>query len=587
MVLGWPCKHIKSAQEQGLDGYPVFTRKASTDVSYIACAKKLLNNRDAVYPQFATHNAHTLATVMALAGDAAGSGAGYEFQRLHGMGDSLYDQIVHSGDGRVPCRIYAPVGSHEDLLAYLVRRLLENGANTSFVNRIVDENAPVDDIIADPWVELASLTVKPHPGIPLPGHMFGDDRRNAAGLDLSDQAVLQSLKTEMEAAPPRWVLPQGEMGQGEIGQGEIEQGEMAQGASVRSPSNHDDIVGSVSETRAEDVSSMIEKGHQASHDWDKTPAGERAACLERFADLIESNTPELLALCVREAGKTLSDAIPEIREAVDFCRYYAGRARAEFSEPLIMPGPTGELNEVSLHGRGVFACISSWNFPLAIFSGQVTAALAAGNSVIAKPAEQTPLIASRAVAMLHEAGVPEGVLQLMPGDGPTVGKPLVDDPRIAGVAFTGSTETAQIIQQGLTNRSGPIVPLIAETGGQNAMIVDSTALPEQVVVDAVFSAFRSAGQRCSALRVLFVQNDIMPVITKILAGATEELRVGDPALLRTDVGPVIDRDAQRLLEQHAERMNRDARLICESTLLALTAANWIRSWIRSAKRVTD
>ncbi|MBT3558325.1 MAG: bifunctional proline dehydrogenase/L-glutamate gamma-semialdehyde dehydrogenase PutA [Rhodospirillales bacterium] len=538
---------IKLAQEQGLDGYPVFTRKASTDVSYIACAKKLLSNRDAVYPQFATHNAHTLATVMAIAGD----GGGYEFQRLHGMGEQLYDQIVGTDDIGVPCRIYAPVGSHEDLLAYLVRRLLENGANTSFVNRIVDESAPIEEIIADPWALVAGLTTKPHPRIPLPDHIFGEERRNAAGPDLSDPNHLRDLKEQMEQGPQSWDAGQGQRQQGHI---------------VRSPSDHSDIVGTVCETRSEDVGHMIERGHKASFDWDRTPAHERAACLDRFADLIEANTPELLALCVREAGKTLSDAIPEIREAVDFCRYYGARARAEFSEPLVMPGPTGELNEISLHGRGVFACISPWNFPLAIFSGQVTAALAAGNAVIAKPAEQTPLIAARAVAMMHEAGVPEDVLQLMPGDGPTVGKPLVDDPRIAGVAFTGSTETAHLIQQSLTNRKGPIVPLIAETGGQNAMIVDSTALPEQVVVDAVFSAFRSAGQRCSALRVLFVQNDILPKVTKMLAGATEELRVGNPALLRTDVGPVIDEGAKRLLEQHAERMGREAKLICKSSL---------------------
>lgn len=536
---------IKRAQEQGLDGYPVFTRKASTDVSYIACAKKLLMNRDVIYPQFATHNAHTLATVMALAGD----GQGYEFQCLHGMGDQLYDQITRP-DGGVPCRVYAPVGSHEDLLAYLVRRLLENGANTSFVNRIVDESAPIDDIIADPWIEVAGLPIKPHPGIPLPIDMFGDERPNAAGIDLSDLDDLQRLKDSMESGPQAWTACD----------------ETHQGDLVRSPSNHSDIVGTVGLTTADKVSGIIERGDKASFDWDKVPANERAGCLERFADLMETNTPELLALCVREAGKTFSDAIPEIREAVDFCRYYAARARDDFSEPLVMPGPTGEVNEVSLHGRGVFACISPWNFPLAIFSGQITAALAAGNAVIAKPAEQTPLIAARAVSMMHEAGIPTDVLQLMPGDGPTVGKPLIDDPRIAGVAFTGSTETAQLIQHGLTNRPGPIVPFIAETGGQNAMIVDSTALPEQVVVDAVFSAFRSAGQRCSALRVLFVQNDIMSKVTTMLAGATEELRVGNPALLRTDVGPVIDEDARRLLVQHAERMNRDAKLICETPL---------------------
>jgi RHH-type transcriptional regulator, proline utilization regulon repressor / proline dehydrogenase / delta 1-pyrroline-5-carboxylate dehydrogenase len=539
---------IKRAQEQGLDGYPVFTRKASTDVSYIACARKLMENRDTLYPQFATHNAHTLATVYELAGD----NHDYEFQSLHGMGTQLYDQVVKAGTGAIPCRVYAPVGSHEDLLAYLVRRLLENGANTSFVNRIVDESAPIDEIISDPWQQVAKLDTKPHPQIPLPEGIFGSERVNAAGLDLSDGIVLRELMNCLEAAPKSWEATLN--GGGGVAR------------QIVSPADRNDIVGTVFEATEDDVERTIAKADTAFDGWDMTPAQDRAACLDRTADLLEANIPELLALLVREAGKSLADCIPEVREAVDFCRYYAGRARLEFSDPELMPGPTGELNEVSLHGRGVFACISPWNFPLAIFLGQVSAALAAGNAVIAKPAEQTPLIAARAVELLHEAGIPQDVIQLLPGDGPNVGKPLVDDERISGIAFTGSTLTAKIIQNGLAAREGAIVPLIAETGGQNAMIVDSSALPEQVVADAVFSAFRSAGQRCSALRVLFVQNDIIDPLCEMLAGATQELRVGDPGLLCSDVGPVIDEDARTMLEAHARRMDQEAHKLCEASL---------------------
>ena len=538
---------IKRAQEQGFDGYPVFTRKVSTDVSYIACARKLLRNSETIYSQFATHNAHTLATVLELAGE----NRDFEFQRLHGMGESLYDQIVGAGADSVPCRVYAPVGSHEDLLAYLVRRLLENGANSSFVNRIVDDSAPIDEIIADPWSRVAGLSDKPHPHIPLPPRIFGPERINAKGLDLSDPAVLRPLKAALENAPIEWQAGVSDSGAPR---------------DIHCPADHRRVVGRVYEAKATDVERVVTRASAASCGWDAVAVDVRAACLEKTADLLEENMPELLALCVREAGKTLVDSVPEIREAVDFCRYYAARARMDFGAPQLMPGPTGEVNEVSLHGRGVFACISPWNFPLAIFLGQVSAALVAGNSVIAKPAEQTPLIAARAIQFLHQAGVPEDVVQLLPGDGPTVGKPLIDDPRVSGVAFTGSTDTARAIQRALAQRPGAIAPLIAETGGQNAMIVDSTALPEQVVSDAVFSAFRSAGQRCSALRVLFVQNDIMAGLCTMLAGATEELVMGDPGLLATDVGPVIDGEALALLETHAERMAREATLICQAPL---------------------
>ena len=544
---------IKRSQEQGLAGYPVFTRKVNTDVSYLACAKRLFANLDVFYPQFATHNAHTVAAVMELAGNSQD----YEFQRLHGMGEELYDQIVGDDKLGIACRIYAPVGSHEDLLAYLVRRLLENGANTSFVNRIVDENQPIDEIISDPIAQARRLERIPHPRIPLPRDLYGPQRRNSAGVDLSDVRVLSPLAKAMdgalgrlwEAAPITGGLPKS---------GPIK--------AVTDPADRSRQVGEVIEAQPEHLEDALARAHRVAPGWDATPAAERAACLERAADLMEQNQADILALCIREAGKTLLDAVAELREAVDFCRYYAGQARANFNEPIQLPGPTGERNQISLHGRGVFLCISPWNFPLAIFTGQVTAALAAGNAVIAKPAEQTPLIAAYAVRLLHQAGVPGDVLHLLPGDGPTVAGPLVADPRIAGVAFTGSTETARLINRTLAERDGPIVPLIAETGGQNAMLVDSTALPEQVVKDVLASAFQSAGQRCSALRVLFVQTDVADKILTMLAGAMRELKVGDPAFLHTDVGPVIDDDACSVLQAHAERMDREGKLIYRAEL---------------------
>lgn len=544
---------IKHSQELGLDGYPVFTRKVSTDVSYLACAKRLLARPDAFYPQFATHNAHSIASVLEMAGNARA----FEFQRLHGMGESLYEQVVGPQALDIPCRIYAPVGSHEDLLAYLVRRLLENGANTSFVNRIQDEKLPISEIIADPVIKVRRLAEIPHTRIPAPADLFGASRRNSAGLDLTDAKVLMPLAGEMAAAAePGWQAAPIIGGRDQPGAAKT----------VTDPADRRRAVGQVTEATGDHALRALARADRAAADWDATPAGERAACLERMADLMEARQAELMALCIREAGKTLNDAIAEVREAVDFCRYYAQRARADFSEPQVLPGPTGERNEIALHGRGVFVCISPWNFPLAIFSGQVTAALAAGNSVIAKPAEQTPLIAAAAVRLLHEAGVPGDVLQLLPGDGATVGGPLVADSRTAGVAFTGSTETARLINTTLAKRDGPLVPLIAETGGQNAMIVDSTALPEQVVQDVVISAFQSAGQRCSALRVLFLQEDVADGMLKMLAGAMDEIRVGDPSLLSTDVGPVIDAEALAMLEGHSKRMEQDGRLIRRAAL---------------------
>ena len=547
---------VKLSQERGLDGYPVFTRKVSTDVCYLACVKRLFADAQAFYPQFATHNAHSVAAVL----EAAGGSTDFEFQRLHGMGEAIYDRVV--GDGRlglpkgIPCRVYAPVGIHEDLLAYLVRRLLENGANSSFVNRIHDENLPIAEIVADPVAKLGQVEPIPHPRIPLPAGLYGEERRNSQGLDLFDPATVTALDEAMErAAAGGWrAAPL-------IG-GVAQEG---RARDVLDPADRRRRVGGVVEAGADEVEQALARARRAAPGWDATPADERARCLERLADLMEQDQAGLMALCVREAGKTVGDALAEVREAVDFCRYYAARARADFAGPEALPGPTGERNEIRLHGRGVFVCISPWNFPLAIFTGQVSAALAAGNAVIAKPAEQTPLIAAAAVSLMHRAGVPGDVLHLLPGDGPSVGGPLTADGRIAGVAFTGSTETARLINQTLAKRDGPIVPLIAETGGQNAMIVDSTALPEQVVHDAIVSSFHSAGQRCSALRVLFVQADVAERMLNMLAGAMEELSIGDPGLLATDLGPVIDEEARDMLEGHAKRMTAEGRLIkrCE------------------------
>ena len=545
---------IKRSQELGLPGYPVFTRKSSTDVCYLACARKLLADPAAFYPQFATHNAHSLAAVV----EMAGGSTDFEFQRLHGMGDLLYDQVVGEDALGIACRIYAPVGSHEDLLAYLVRRLLENGANSSFVNRIQDEKLPIDAIITDPIATTRRLSQIPHPGIPLPANLYGEERRNSQGIDISDITVLGPLAEAMSRAAAA----------GDWSAAPIVGGREMPGAArpLHDPADRRRVVGQVTEADGGTVEAALARAQRAAPGWDTTPAEQRAACLDRIADLMEERKPELMALCVREAGKTLNDAIAEVREAVDFCRYYAARARADFAKPMPLPGPTGERDEIALHGRGVFLCISPWNFPLAIFTGQVTAALAAGNAVIAKPAEQTPLIAAAAVRLMHQAGIPGDVLHLLPGDGPTVGGPLVADRRIAGIAFTGSTETAWLINRTLAKREGPIVPLIAETGGQNAMIVDSTALPEQVVKDVLASSFQSAGQRCSALRVLFLQRDVADGMLEMLAGAMDELKVGDPAFLSTDIGPVIDEEAQAMLESHDKRMTAEGRLIRRAKL---------------------
>jgi RHH-type proline utilization regulon transcriptional repressor/proline dehydrogenase/delta 1-pyrroline-5-carboxylate dehydrogenase len=538
---------IKRGQERGLPGYPLYTRKPNTDVSYLACARYALNEgKGVLYPQFATHNAHTVAAVASMAKRA---GLEFEFQRLHGMGEELYAHVTDPSGLGIPCRVYAPVGEHEDLLPYLVRRLLENGSNTSFVNRIVNEGEPIDSIIADPVRAVDRLERVAHARIPQPVDIYQPERKNSLGVHLANGATCHEMAARMEHVSRRpWVATPLVGGDEKSGVTDT----------IRNPANHSDIVGTVANGTADHVRAAIDVAVQAQPAWDGTPASARGDVLDKAADLFEESTPELVAMCVREAGKSVPDSIAEVREAVDFLRYYAARARQEFSAPQRLPGPTGESNELSLHGRGVFTCISPWNFPLAIFAGQVAAALAAGNAVLAKPADQTPLVAAHAVRLMLQAGVPADVLHFLPGDGAVVGAAAVADPRVAGVAFTGSTETARIIHRTLAGRNGPIGTLIAETGGQNAMIVDSSALPEQVVIDAVQSAFNSAGQRCSALRVLCVQEDIAPKVKRLLAGYMEELVVGDPAYLETDVGPVIDEAARAMLEGHAQDIMRSA-----------------------------
>ena len=542
---------IKAGQVGGLPDYPVFTRKVSTDVSYLACARKLLRASDVIYPAFATHNANTIGQIKALAGNRE-----FEFQRLHGMGEELYEELRglerHIGDQRTPVRIYAPVGSHKELLAYLVRRLLENGANSSFVNRIADEQVSIDDLVRDPVAELEALEPKRNPKIVLPRNIFGAERQNSAGLDLSDplerEPVLECLRGMENRS---WTAKPG------IGIGVPRK--------VTSPQDRRVEIGTVFEASAAEVDQMVLAGHSAQIGWDALGGEARARLLERTADLYEENRGLFYSLCIREAGKTLPDAILEVREAVDFLRFYASEARRQFTRALPLPGPTGEENELRLHGRGVFACISPWNFPLAIFTGLLGAALAAGNSAIAKPAEQTPLIGALAVELMHRAGIPTDVVLLAPGDG-RVGATLTAHPLLAGVAFTGSMDTARLINRKLAERDGPIIPLIAETGGQNAMIVDSSALPEQVTRDVISSAFQSAGQRCSACRVIFIQEDVADGMIKMIAGAMQALKIGDPGDLETDVGPVIDDDAKRLLDEHLAFLDKKGKLICRLPL---------------------
>lgn len=540
---------IKMSQVQGQKNYPVFTRKNSTDVSYIACAKKLLSQPQYFYAQFGTHNAYSVAAIMEL----AGNNTAFEFQCLHGMGQPLYDQIVAKNGFHLPCRIYAPVGTHKDLLGYLVRRLLENGANSSFVNKLSDDSTPIAKMIIDPVARIAALQSKPHPLIPLPKDIYGK-WENSQGIDLSNAKQLKQLKQAMEAVEKEdWVA-------GPIINGDLRITKKAK--PVVSPSDTNRIIGNVNYADEADAEETLQYAENARRKWENISVEERAAILERAADLFQKYMPSLMTILNIEAGKCIMDCLSEVRETIDYCRYYAYRARHDLT-PVSLPGPTGEANQLSLHPRGVIACISPWNFPLAIFTGQVVAALAAGNPVIAKPAEQTPLIACKAIQILHEAGIPGDVLQLLIGPGRVIGAKLVSDNRIAGVMFTGSTETAKFIEQSLAKRTGPIALFIAETGGQNAMIVDSSALAEQTVMDIALSAFNSAGQRCSALRVLFVQEEMAPKLLTMLKGYMAELKMGNPSLLSTDIGPVIDQAALQMLQNHAAKMQEMGTLLAE------------------------
>jgi RHH-type transcriptional regulator, proline utilization regulon repressor / proline dehydrogenase / delta 1-pyrroline-5-carboxylate dehydrogenase len=534
---------IKRGQERGLADYPVFTRKAMTDLCYMACVRRLLAARSNVFPQFATHNALTVASVI----EDAGGVDGFEFQRLHGMGEALYDALIAELPD-VACRIYAPVGGHRDLLAYLVRRLLENGANSSFVSVAADASVPIEQILRRPRDRIGNAGAARNRNIPLPCDLYAPTRRNSAGVEFGERVSLDALVAEARAgaALPRAAAPV----IGGIARRGIER------AAV-SPIDGEPV-GIVHDADAAIAAAAMAAAAAGFPRWAATSIGERTAILERAAECLEAHRGEFLALLQTEGGKTLDDALSEFREATDYCRYYAAQARSALTEQL-MPGPTGESNVLRYRGRGVFVCISPWNFPLAIFLGQVTAALAAGNAVVAKPAEQTPFVAARAIALLHEAGIPATALHFVPGDG-TIGQALVADPRAAGVAFTGSTQVGQVINRTLAAKSGPIVPLIAETGGINAMIVDATALPEQVVDDVITSAFRSAGQRCSALRLLCLQEDVAARILDMLIGAARELKVGDPRDPATHVGPVIDTDAKGKLDHWIAGMERAGRV---------------------------
>ncbi|MBS4430053.1 trifunctional transcriptional regulator/proline dehydrogenase/L-glutamate gamma-semialdehyde dehydrogenase [Pectobacterium punjabense] len=544
---------IKRAQVDGLEGYPVYTRKVYTDVSYLACARKLLAVPNLIYPQFATHNAQTLSAIYHMAGNNYYPGQ-YEFQCLHGMGEPLYDQVVGAvADGKLnrPCRIYAPVGTHETLLAYLVRRLLENGANTSFVNRIADTSMALETLIADPVSGVEALAKvewsmgAPHPRIPLPRQLYGRERQNSSGLDLSNEHRLASLSSALlsHATQPWYAAP---MIEGES--------EASEEKPVVNPADVHDVVGYVRDASVADVERAIDAAVHANAIWFATPPAERAAILNQAASLMEEQLQSLLGLLVREAGKSFSNAIAEVREAVDFLRYYASQVRDTFTNDTHRP-------------LGPIVCISPWNFPLAIFTGQISAALAAGNSVLAKPAEQTPLIAAQAVRILHEAGIPLGVLQLLPGQGETIGSALVNDERVRGVVFTGSTAVAKTLQRSIAGRLDPqgrLTPLIAETGGLNAMIVDSSALTEQVVNDVIASAFDSAGQRCSALRLLCLQEDIADRTLAMLRGAMAECRMGNPERLSTDIGPLIDAEAKENVELHIQTMRAKGHTVFQA-----------------------
>jgi RHH-type transcriptional regulator, proline utilization regulon repressor / proline dehydrogenase / delta 1-pyrroline-5-carboxylate dehydrogenase len=512
---------IKRAQEAGLPGYPVFTHKHHTDISYLACAARLFSHHAVIYPQFATHNAATIAAILQM---AKANNAPFELQRLHGMGEGVYREVL--ADGSVPCRVYAPVGEHRDLLAYLVRRLLENGANSSFVHQLADETVSAEALLASP------LAAAPASALPQPVALYGAGRANSMGVDLACVAMRAPLDAALAATQ----------------------------------------VPTVPMASTPEVSAAMARLHTGFDAWNATPVAQRAALLNQAANALEARLPEFCGLLVKEAHKTMGDCVAEVREAVDFCRYYAEQAVQRLGDQ-VLPGPTGESNTLRLHGRGVFVCISPWNFPLAIFAGQVVAALVAGNTVAAKPAEQTPAVALRFVDLLHGVGVPTDAVACLHGSGETVGAALVTHPNTAGVCFTGSTQVARIINRTLANKDGPIVPLIAETGGLNAMVVDSSALPEQVIDAVVQSAFRSAGQRCSALRLLCVHEGIADGVIEMLQGALKELSLGDPALLATDVGPVIDEEAFNGISAHVQRLRKEARLLGETEVMSNVTSN--------------
>lgn len=545
---------IKRTQMQGLKEYPVFTRKIFTDVSFNACAKKLFGYTNEIYPQFATHNALSVSMIIEL----AGTYRDYEFQCLHGMGKELYEQIVPSNKLNIPCRVYAPVGCHEDLLPYLVRRLLENGANSSFVSRIVDENVSIDELVESPITVAKRYLSAMNQNIPLPWAIFLPQRENSRGIDWSDRIELASLQQAFsQFENKQWKsIPM-------LGS---EVNVVHATVNVTSPQNQLDTVGEVIYANAQLVNQAFEYAEHGFKFWSKMPVDKRAHILEKFANLLEEHRLEAMVLACREAGKTMEDAIAEVREAIDFCRYYAYQARQMMEYRLDLPGYTGELNQWSLHPRGIMVCISPWNFPLAIFVGQVVAALVTGNCVIAKPAEQTSLMAALAVRLMREAGFPNEAIQLLPGLGEEVGAALVNYKKVAGVIFTGSTDVASLIAKSLVAKNSPIVPLIAETGGLNAMIVDSSALLEQVVKDVLSSAFGSAGQRCSALRVVYVQQDVYPRFQALLQGAMAELNIDMPCYLSTDVGPVIDGAALKELKTHVAKMKKNHEVIYECEL---------------------
>lgn len=545
---------IKNAQELGLDDYPVFTRKVYTDVSYLACAQKLLSKENSFYPCFATHNAHTLSAVIELANK---DHSGFEFQRLYGMGKNLYDYITSELASNINCRIYAPIGSHDNLLCYLIRRLLENGASSSFINQINNPEVGVEELVADPTDKAKSFNYEPHPSILLPKNII-PKRKNSSGIDINDSISMLKIEEGIKSfASTEWQV-------GPIINGQSSDSSNAQ--VIINPARLERVVGYVSDTNKKQALEALDIAYHSWPDWKNTKVQSRAECLEKAADLIENeNMLKLIYLLIVEAGKTIRDAIAEVREAIDFLRYYATIAKNDLSEPKVLPGIAGEDNFILFEGRGVFLCISPWNFPLAIFIGQVAAALVTGNTVLAKPAEQTPIIAYEATKILLDAGVPKNVLSLLPGDGEFLGKILIPNKKIAGVAFTGSTQTAFLINKMLAERNGPISPLIAETGGLNTMIVDSSALLEQVTADVLLSAFGNSGQRCSSLRVLFIQNDIADKQIKMICGAMEELRVGDPMLFNTDIGPIIDKNSLEMLYVHTKKMPKIGKLLCKTS----------------------